>query len=243
MKKIQGKKKGSRHKMNLIKLLDYIDIDSLIPTVPLQLLLFKEIHLEKEYARSYWGGYETVFNKEALNRYFQDELTYDEILKAKDLSSFELPFKVEFIPLIKERLEEIKALPDPVFNEEKMTILKAIIDSSNEFISLSYITKSIHKNELLTLLAVTEWEFWLQSVFGWGLDYLSIGFKFTNIFDIDELEVYLPYEEIKNLMDKLPPKYHMEYQKLINNNEEVFNRLSKFKTTETLLDDVNLLKD
>ncbi|KYG33421.1 hypothetical protein [Priestia endophytica] len=216
--------------MNLIELLDYIDIDVAIKADPVEFLLFKETFLENGYSPLNWGGYHSVFNKEALNQYFQNELTYDEILQTK-ASYDEFPFQDEFLPLIKKRLEEIKALPNPSFSEEQMMVLKAIANSPSDFISLCYITKSIHKNELFTLLAFTEWDFWFQSVSGFGLDYISIGFKFTTIFDIDDLEVYLPYDEMKNLIDQLPSQYQFKSTKRItnNSNEEMLNRLSSLR--------------
>ncbi|KYG33419.1 hypothetical protein [Priestia endophytica] len=223
--------------MNLVKLLDRIKIDPDITTNPVEFLLFKELHLEKEYTPLYLGGYRTVFSKETLNKYFQDEITYHDILQSVDLPEIELPFQDIFIPLIKERLEEIETLPEPVWDEEKMIIFRSLLDTPNAFISLPYITKSIHKHELLTLLALTEWNPGFMTAFGGGWGYAAIIFESISIFDIDELEVYLPYDEMKNLIDQLPHYHyekiyeHLEFTKksLEKRDKEILNYLSSFK--------------
>jgi len=190
--------------VNLIKLLEQINVDPHMTYNPVHFLIFKEAHLEDKFAPMYCGGYRQLFNKEILNKFFQNEISYEEILQAVDLTTLELPNQDEILPLIKERLEEINSLPQPVLSNEKMAILNSLILSSNAFISLPYIRKSIHKQELITLLALAEWDFWFQTCSGWGLDYTALNIKFTSIFDISELEIYLPYVELKQLLDKRP---------------------------------------
>ncbi|UNT53588.1 hypothetical protein [Lysinibacillus capsici] len=207
--------------MNLIKLLNQINIDQTITANPIHFLLFKESHFENLYMPMYWGGYGRLFNKEILNEFFKNEISYDEIIQAVDLTTLELPYQNEFLPLIKERLEEIKSLSEPVLNSEKMNILNSLILSSSAFISLPYIRKSIHKHELITLLALTEWEFWFQTCSGWGVSYTALTIKFNSIFDISELEIYLPYDELNQLLDKL------QFQ-----NEELYRNLESSKNIE-----------
>lgn len=201
--------------MNLIKVLEELKIDMSITESPVQFLLFQEIFLE-DYAPLYQGGYNTIFNKVSLDKYFNNELTLKELLSNADTSKLELPYKDEFFPLICERLEEIKDLPNPIFNSKRNLILEAIITSSNTFISLPYIGVSLHKYELATLLALTEWESWFMSTFGWGHGYTAITFEFKSIFNIGELEIYLPYDEMKRLIDKLP---HHHYENLYSDLE------------------------
>ena len=206
--------------MNLIKELDKIAVDPAITKSPLYFLILQEMFLSDDYTPIYLGHYEKIFNKESLNRFFEGELSYDDMLMAHDLSKLQLDNQESMFPLIKIRLEEIKNLCSPTFNEEKLIILKTIVDSINQYIPIPYLRKSLHKNELLTLLCVTNWSWNLKSVFGWGELYTAIGFKINSIFkDISELEVYLPYEEMKKLIDQLP-----EYQ-----NEDVYSTLESTK--------------
>jgi len=102
-----------------------------------------------------------------------------------------------------------------------MNILNSLILSSSAFVSLPYIRKSIHKHELITLLALTEWEFWFQTCSGWGVSYTALTIKFNSIFDISELEIYLPYDELNQLLDKL------QFQ-----NEELYRNLESSKNIE-----------
>lgn len=206
--------------MNLVKELDKIALDPIITDSPFYFLIFEEMHLIDGYTPIYLGNYEKIFNKESLNRFFEGQLSYDEMLMAHDLSNIQLDNQELMFPLIKMRLEEIKTLGSPTFNEEKLIILKSIGDSINQYIPIPNLRKSLHKNELLTFLCVTKWSWDLKSVFGWGESYTSIGFKINSIFeDISELEVYLPYEEMKKLIEQLP-----EYQ-----NDDVYSALESTK--------------
>lgn len=216
--------------MNLIRELDKIAVDMSIKKNPLNFIIFQELYLNynNDYEPIYLGGYQEIFNKTSLYDFFEGELSYHDILKAHDLSKFELRDQKRMLPLIKERLEEVKQLDSPAYNQEKLIILKSIVKSSNQYISLPYLGKSLHKNELLTtLLAITEWNYDFVSVGGWGLNYVAITFVKSIFTDIVDLEVYLPYVEMKNLIEQLPDyqnsgslKSVLEYTKKYNDEAE-----------------------
>lgn len=196
--------------MNLIKELDKIAVDIAYTEHPLYFLLFQEmeLNLNNDYSPIYLGDYEKIFNKKPLNNFFEGELSYDELLKAKNLEKLQLDNKELIFYIIKERLEDIKHLDSPIYNEEKLIILKAIADSINQYIPLPYSGKSLHKNELLTLLAITGWNYKFITVGGWGVNYVAIVFEITTIFtEIVELEIYFPYEEMKKLIQQLPVSF------------------------------------
>lgn len=214
--------------MNLVKELDKIDVDPAFTKSPLRFLILQEMFLSDDYTPIFLGHYEKIFNKESLNRFFEGELSYNDMLMAHDLSKLQLDNQESMFPLIKMRLEEIKNLDSPTYNEEKLIILKTIVDSINQYIPIPCLRKSLHKNELLTLLAVTQWNYDFVTVGGWGDNYIAIHFKITSIFtEISDLEIYLPYEEMKSLIEYLPDyqnnellKRDLKYTKSFNDNAE-----------------------
>jgi len=190
--------------VNLITLLGHLKFDVSMTEHPMSFLLWKEAELENEYVPFYWGGYNQIFNNENLDRYFEGLMTYEEILQTVNLATMELPYKEKFIPLIKERLEEIKKLPEPELTKDQFYVLSALVHSESQFFSLTYLGKSVHKDSLVTMLALTQWNFWFQSISGWGIGYTALTLQVSSIFDIHELEIYLPVKEMKALIHKLP---------------------------------------
>lgn len=116
----------------------------------------------------------------------------------------DVPYKERFIPLIEERLEKIKKLPEPELTKDQFYVLSALVNSTSQFFSLPYLGKSVHKDSLVALLALTKWDFWFQSISGWGLGYTALTVQVSSIFNIHELEIYLPVKEMKALIHKLP---------------------------------------
>lgn len=223
--------------MNLIKELDKIAVDIAITEHPFKFIIFQELYLDynNDYKPTYLGDYDEIFNKISLSEFFEGKITYEEMLKPHNLAKYELKDQQRMFPLINARLDVIKELDRPVYNKEKLIILKAIVESNNQYISLPYLMRSLHKNELLTLLSITEWNYDFVTVSGWGVCYTAISFEITSIFpEIVELEVYLPYEEINKLIQQLPNyknseslKQNLEYTKKYNDKaEEMLKRIN-----------------
>lgn len=184
--------------MNIIKILNQMEFDLALKDSPVTFLMFKEMYFEGY--RIFTGGYEKIFNKNVLDKYFDNEIELKEIIAAQDLTTLELPHFDVLFPEICNRMEVIRGMTEPVLTIDRKLIFEAILNSSNSFISLPYIGKSLHKRELLTLLYLTEWEHHFQSMVGWGQDYTSLTFKIKSIYEFEELEIYLPYLEMEHLI-------------------------------------------
>ncbi|WP_382549387.1 hypothetical protein [Streptomyces sp. NPDC057131] len=98
----------------------------------------------------------------------------------------ELPYKEKFIPLIEERLEEIKKLPEPELSKDQFYVISALFHSECQFFSLPYLGKSVHKDSIIAMLALTKWDFWFQSISGWGMGYTALTVQVSTVFDIHE---------------------------------------------------------
>lgn len=202
--------------MNLIKVLDKISLDTSIMKDPIQFLLCDELHFKYEYTQwIFLRHYSEVFNKNWLNKFFEDELTYNEMLLLEESPQLELPNQPHFLPLIKERLERIKCLAEPTFNKLKLVILKSIADYPSQFISLPNSGSSIPKDDLLTLIAVAEWDCYFTKSLSFGHYYTAISFELKSILDGSKFEVYLPREEMKKLEEKFP---ELQYEAVLQRN-------------------------
>ena len=218
--------------MNIITLLDELNLENSMVMNPVHFLLFQETFIEN-YAPMYFGGYGKIYNKDTLNKYFTGKTSFEETFKDVEYKDFELPHKDILLPLIKWRIEEIKDLDEPQMTKDKKIILNAVLNSVNEFISLPYIGKSLHKLELITLLSLTEWGYGFSASLGNESDaYIALEISIVTIFDL-RFEVYLPHAEIKNLIELLSPTYYSDdifkHQSLILNEHQ--NRISALKKT------------
>ncbi|WJE41189.1 hypothetical protein QRD86_00100 (plasmid) [Bacillus halotolerans] len=220
--------------MNLITILDQLNIDQEITERPVYFLLFQEMHIDKKYKPFYPVHYDEIFCKESLNKYFNDEISIREIIDDVDTSDMDLPYRENFMPLIIERLEKIKELPIPVFNSEQIIVMKAILESINPYIPFPYLNVSLHKRELITLLSLTEWDYGCTSNRGWNQDFISISFLINSVFEMPELEISLPFSDMKKLMKKLSPYREGNDKKIYQSIQKDLISLMKRGNDETL---------
>ena len=212
--------------INIVKLLEELKLNSLIKAEPIRFILFNEFYLEEITTLDIYK-YRFLLTKEVLEEYFDKDIKVTDLVKYNDVEKLD-PIYKEFLQVICERLENIKSVEFPKMTDYRKTILKAILNSNNIFISLPNREKTIHKYELITFLSLIEWESYaISNTFGWDSHYTSIEFEFDHIFNIGKLEVHLSQSEMKSLYESLPKLKYEETSKGISEISDIYSERNK----------------